>query len=177
VNVVGVVSSFSPRRHVTEGYICSLSIIDESKLEVDCVMLHEAWASLPPQLYPGDIMFLSGVATEGLAPHVALKADRRSKWVVFVERDGFKPRCSSVDHRVRGRAENSRLEELKRWSTRDSGWGWVRWVWVWFGWDGGTSEIMRRDLVHSTMQWIQVNGFICAITEFVILLRSMEMCC
>ena len=120
--MVGVVSSYYPPRLEADCCICSLSIIDESKLEIDCVMSHAMRDSLPPLLYPGDILFLRGVVTEGVAPQVALKTDKQSGWVVFVKREGFKPHSSSVEHAIGTRpSEKLRLEDLKKWSTRDSG--------------------------------------------------------
>ncbi len=121
---MGVVSSFVTSHEVSDGFMCSVTLIDESKLEVKCSMFQEDRASLPPQLYPGDIICLKGSTTEGLVPHVTLNTDAGSGWVVFTKSDGYKQTACSMKYRVPDKgAENARVEELKKWSTAEGGRG------------------------------------------------------
>ena len=119
---MGVVNSFLPANKISDGFVCSLTLIDESRLEVDCSMFHTTLVSLPHQLYPGDILCVREGATEGLAPHVALRMDMRSAWVVFRKNDRYKQLACSMTHQLSAKApEMVRVEELKKWSTPNGG--------------------------------------------------------
>lgn len=104
----------------SDGYTCSLTLVDEAKLEVDCNMSHSDLAYLPPSMSPGDILCLRKVMVEGHQRHVALKANTLSRWMMFIKKKQFKPLTSYIDVKL-GSTEKSRVAQLKTWSSQECG--------------------------------------------------------